>query len=150
MRVFHGVAELERAVNTHLGYSDWHTINQDQINAFAQATGDHQWIHVDPEKAVHGPFGSTIAHGYLTMSLVPMLVGQVYEISGVQMGINYGADRLRFPSPVPVGSRIRAGVELTMVKPNAMGYQVATRVTIDRDGGDKPACVVDMLTVVVP
>ncbi|MGW5152944.1 MaoC family dehydratase [Rhodococcus koreensis] len=150
MRVFHGVTELKRAVNTHLGYSDWHTINQNQINAFAQATGDHQWIHVDPEKAVHGPFGSTIAHGYLTMSLVPMLVGQVYDISGVQMGINYGADRLRFPSPVPVGSRVRAGVELTAVKPNTMGYQVATRVTIDRDGGDKPACIVDMLTVVVP
>lgn len=150
MKVFKGVTELEQAVGSHLGYSNWHTIDQDQIDAFATATGDRQWIHVDPEKAVNGPFGSTIAHGYLTMSLVPMLVAQVYEINGVQMGINYGADRVRFPTPVPVGSRVRAGVELTTVTPNATGYQMATRVTIDREGDDKPACVVDMLTVVVP
>jgi acyl dehydratase len=150
MRVFDGIADLEKAVGTHLGYSEWHTINQDQIDAFAAATGDHQWIHVDPAKAAEGPFGSTVAHGFLTLSLVPMLTWQVYTVEGVTMAVNYGADKLRFPSPVPVGSRVRAAVELTSVTPNKMGYQVATRVTIELDGSDKPACVVDMLAVVVP
>jgi acyl dehydratase len=150
MRVFDGVAELEEAVGTHLGHSEWHTVNQDQIDAFAAATGDHQWIHVDPAKAAEGPFGSTVAHGFLTLSLLPMLTWQVYKVEGVKMGVNYGADKLRFPSPVPVGSRVRAGVELTSVTPNKLGYQIATRVTIELDGSDKPACVVDMLAVVVP
>jgi acyl dehydratase len=150
MRVFDGVAELEEAVGTHLGHSEWHTVNQDQIDAFAAATGDHQWIHVDPAKAAEGPFGSTVAHGFLTLSLLPMLTWQVYKVEGVKMGVNYGADKLRFPSPVPVGSRVRAGVELTSVTPNKLGYQVATRVTIELDGSDKPACVADMLAVVVP
>lgn len=150
MRVFNGVAELEQAVGEHLGHSEWHTITQEQIDAFAGATGDHQWIHVDPEKAAQGPFGTTIAHGFLTLSLLPMLTWQVYKVEGVSAGLNYGADKLRFPSPVPVGSRVRAGVELTAVTPNALGYQVATRVTIETEGGGKPACVVDMLAVVVP
>jgi acyl dehydratase len=150
MRVFDGVAELEEAVGTHLGHSEWHTVNQDQIDAFAAATGDHQWIHVDPAKAAEGPFGSTVAHGFLTLSLVPMLTWQVYKVEGVKMAVNYGADKLRFPSPVPVGSRVRAGVELTSVTPNKLGYQIATRVTIELDGSDKPACVADMLAVVVP
>ncbi|TQC43352.1 MaoC family dehydratase [Rhodococcus sp. WS4] len=150
MRVFDGIADLEKAVGTHLGHSEWHTVNQDQIDAFAAATGDHQWIHVDPAKAAEGPFGSTVAHGFLTLSLVPMLTWQVYKVEGVTMSVNYGADKLRFPSPVPVGSRVRAGVELTSVTPNKLGYQVATRVTMERDGSDKPACVVDMLAVVVP
>lgn len=150
MRVFDGVADLEKAVGTHLGYSDWHTVSQDRIDAFAAATGDHQWIHVDPARAADGPFGATVAHGFLTLSLVPMLTWQVYEVQGLTMGVNYGADKLRFPSPVPVGSRVRAGVELTAVTPNALGFQVATRVTIERDGGDKPACVVDTLAVMVP
>jgi acyl dehydratase len=150
VKVFNGIADLEQAVGTHLGHSDWHTVTQDQIDDFAAATGDHQWIHVDPAKAAQGPFGSTVAHGFLTLSLLPMLTWQVYRVEGVQLGVNYGADRVRFPSPVPVGSRVRAGVELTAVSPNALGYQVATRVTIERDGGDKPACVVDMLAVVVP
>jgi acyl dehydratase len=150
VRVFNGITELERAVGDHLGHSDWHTITQEQIDAFAAATGDHQWIHVEPEKAAQGPFGATIAHGFLTLSLVPMLTWQVYALQGVKMGVNYGAERLRFPSPVPVGSRVRAGVELTGITPNAMGYQVATRVTVEREGADKPACVVDRLAVVVP
>ncbi|MCZ4590081.1 MaoC family dehydratase [Rhodococcus opacus] len=150
MRVFDGIADLEKAAGTHLGHSEWHTVNQDQIDAFAAATGDHQWIHVDPPKAAEGPFGSTVAHGFLTLSLVPMLTWQVYKVEGVTMSVNYGADKLRFPSPVPVGSRVRAGVELTSVTPNKLGYQVATRVTIERDGGDNPACVVDTLAVVVP
>jgi acyl dehydratase len=150
MRVFDGIADLEKAVGTHLGHSEWHTIDQDQIDAFAAATGDHQWIHVDPAMAVEGPFGSTVAHGFLTLSLVPMLTWQVYKVEGVKMAVNYGADKLRFPSPVPVGSRVRAAVELTAVTPNKLGYQVATRITIEVDGSDKPACVVDMLAVVVP
>lgn len=150
MRVFDGVAELEAAVGTHLGYSDWHTVTQDQIDAFAAATGDRQWIHVDPSRAADGPFGGTIAHGFLTLSLMPMLTWQVYDIRGVTMGVNYGADRLRFPSPVPVGSRLRASVELTAVTTHALGYQIGTRVVIEREGGDKPACVVEALAVVVP
>ncbi|PVG81175.1 dehydratase [Nocardioides gansuensis] len=149
MRVFAGVAELERAVGTHLGHSEWHTVDQDQIDAFAAATGDNQWIHVDPAKAAEGPFGSTVAHGFLTLSLLPILTWQVYKIEGVKMIVNYGADKLRFPSPVPVGSRVRAGVELSSVTPIALGHQVALRVTIERDGGEKPACVVDMLAVVM-
>jgi acyl dehydratase len=150
MRTFNGIPDLEKAVGTHLGHSEWHTIDQEQIDAFAAATGDDQWIHIDPAKAAEGPFGSTVAHGFLTLSLLPMLTWQVYTIEGVTMAVNYGADKLRFPSPVPVGSRVRAGVELTTVAPNKMGYQVATRVTIELDGSDKPACVVDMLAVVVP
>ncbi len=150
MKVFDGIPELESAVGSHLGYSAWHTVTQEQVNRFADATGDHQWIHLDAERAAAGPFGTTIAHGFLTLSLLPMLAAEVYRVEGVKMGVNYGADKLRFPSPVPVGSRVRAGVELTGITPIPLGYQVATRVIIDRDGGDKPACVVDMLAVVVP
>ena len=150
MRVFDGVADLEKAVGTHLGHSEWHTVDQDQIDAFAAATGDNQWIHVDPAKAAEGPFGSTVAHGFLTLSLLPILTWQVYKVEGVKMIVNYGADKLRFPSPVPVDSRVRAGVELNAVTPIALGYQVALRVTIEREGGDKPACVADMLAVVMP
>lgn len=150
MRTFNGIEELEAAVGTHLGHSEWHTVDQKQIDLFADATGDHQWIHVDPEKAQSGPFGTTVAHGFLTLSLVPMLASQVYRVEGVKMGVNYGANKLRFPSPVPVDSRVRAGVELLAVTPSSLGYQVATRVTVERDGGDKPACVVESLAVVVP
>ncbi len=150
MKVFNGIPELESAVGTHLGWSDWHTVTQAQIDRFAEATGDYQWIHVDVDRAKEGPFGGPIAHGYLTLSVVPKLVAEVYRIDGVKMGVNYGADRLRFPSPVPVGSKLRAGVELLGVKPIVFGYQIASRVTIEREGGDKPACVVDMLAVVVP
>jgi acyl dehydratase len=150
MRVFNGIEELEAAVGTHLGHSEWHTVDQKQIDLFAEATGDHQWIHIDAEKAQQGPFGSTVAHGFLTLSLLPMLASQVYRLDGVKMGVNYGANKLRFPSPVPVDSRVRAGVELLAVTPSSLGYQIATRVTIERDGGDKPACVVESLAVVVP
>jgi len=150
MKTFNGIAELEQAAGTHLGHSEWHEVTQEQVNMFADATGDHQWIHIDTEKAAQGPFGATVAHGFLTLSLLPMLAAEVYSVEGVKMGVNYGADKLRFPSPVPVGSRVRAGVELNSVTPNSLGYQVATRVTIEREGGDKPACVVDMLAIVVP
>lgn len=148
MRLFHGIAELEAAVGTHIGYSDWRTITQDQIDAFAHATGDHQWIHMDRERSVYGPFGSTIAHGFLTLSLVPMMVWEVYRIQGAQMGLNYGADKLRFPAPVPVESNIRAGVDVLSIAPSRGGHQVRLRVTVERDGGDKPVCVVDTVSIV--
>src|SRR5438034_3984836 len=111
-----GIEGLKAAVGDHLGYSDWHEITQDRINAFAEATGDHQWIHVDPERAKDGPFGTTIAHGYLTLSLIPTLGGGGVPISGTKMGINYGLDRVRFPAPVPAGSRVRARRKLLEVK----------------------------------
>ncbi|TQM26440.1 MaoC family dehydratase [Nocardia bhagyanarayanae] len=149
MRTFHGVAELEAAVGSHLGYSEWHTVTQSQIDAFADATGDHQWIHIDAEKAANGPFGTTIAHGYLTLSLVPLLVAQVYRVEGVAMMINYGANKLRFPAPAPVDSKVRAGVELVSVAASAAGHLVTAKVTIEREGGDKPVCVVESLTLVV-
>jgi len=150
MKVFNGIGELEQAVGTHLGYSEWHTVTQEQIDLFAEATGDRQWIHVDPERAARGPFGTTIAHGYLTLSLLPLLVSQVYRVDGLKMGINYGCNKVRFPSPVPSGSRVRAGVELAEIKPTGAGFQVTARVTIERDGGDKPACVAEALSVLVP
>jgi acyl dehydratase len=111
MKTFNGLDEFEQAVGTHLGYSDWHTITQEQINLFAEATGDHQWIHTDPERAATGPFGTTIAHGYLTLSLLPKLVRQIYTIEGLRMGVNYGSNKVRFPAPVPVGSKVRAPPE---------------------------------------
>jgi acyl dehydratase len=150
MKVFNGIGELEQAVGTHLGYSEWHTVTQEQIDLFAEATGDRQWIHVDPERAARGPFGTTIAHGYLTLSLLPLLVSQVYRVDGLKMGINYGCNKVRFPSPVPSGSRVRAGVELAKLEPTNAGVQVTARVTIEREGGDKPACVAEALSVLVP
>ncbi|MCA0155620.1 MaoC family dehydratase [Tsukamurella sp. M9C] len=149
MRVLNGLEELQAAVGEHLGYSDWVEIDQKRIDLFADATGDHQWIHVDPEKAKAGPFGSTIAHGYLTLSLIPMLVWQIYTVEGTKMGVNYGSNKVRFPAPVPVGSRVRAGVELVSVTPGGGGQQVVARVTIEREGGDRPACVAETVSVVV-
>ncbi|WP_269664846.1 MaoC family dehydratase [Streptacidiphilus rugosus] len=150
VKVFHGIAELEQAVGTHLGYSGWHTVTQQQIDTFAEATGDHQWIHVDPVRAAGGPFGTTIAHGYLTLSLVPMLVWEIYTVEGITMGVNYGSNKVRFPAPVPVGSKLRAGVELVSVTPGSGGYQVVARVTVEREGGDRPVCVADAVSVLVP
>src|SRR4051794_30615168 len=115
MRVFHSVDELARAVGTRLGVSDWHVVTQDQVDAFADATSDRQWIHVDVDRAADGPFGATIAHGLLTLSLVPALVRQVYRIENAAMGVNYGFDKVRFTSPVRVGARVRADVELADV-----------------------------------
>ncbi|MGH3317202.1 MAG: MaoC family dehydratase [Nocardioidaceae bacterium] len=149
MRVFNGIDELKQAVGEHLGHSDWHTVTQDKVDLFADATGDHQWIHVDPERAKAGPFGGTIAHGYMTLSLLPMLNKQIYRIDGLTMGINYGTNKVRFPSPVPVGSRVRAGTEILEVNPNAQGAQVIVRTTIEVEGGEKPACVAESVVVLV-
>jgi len=150
LRVFAGLDELGAAVGQHLGYSGWHTITQEQINTFADATGDHQWIHVDAERAASGPFGATIAHGYLTLSLVPMLVWQVYTVEHLAMGINYGCNKVRFPAPAPVGSRVRAGVELLSLTPSGAGAQLINRVTVELEGSAKPACVVETVSVLIP
>ena len=140
-------ADLKAAVGTHLGYSDWLTIDQQRIDQFAEATLDHQWIHVDPERAKAGPFGTTIAHGYLTSSLVSHFLPQIIEVRGIAMGINYGADRLRFPAPVPVGSKLRAGAELIEAEPAKDGsIQSKVRVTIEIEGSEKPACVIDSIS----
>ncbi|MGW4532988.1 MaoC family dehydratase [Nocardia sp. NPDC004340] len=150
MQVFEGLPELEKAVGTHLGYSDWHTVTQLQIDMFADATGDHQWIHVDPERAAAGPFGATVAHGFLTLSLLPMLAHSVYVVEGLSMGINYGTNKVRFPAPVPVGSRVRAGVELVSLTPANAGVQLVSRVTVEIDGSAKPACVAEHVALLVP
>ncbi len=149
--VFQTPGELLGAVGRHLGYSDWLTISQERIDRFAEATGDHQWIHVDPERARQGPFGATIAHGYLTQSLVNHFLPQIVEVRGIALGINYGADRLRFPAPVVVGSRIRGGAELLeaeVVKGGAV--QAKLRVTVEIEGSERPACVIDTISRYVP
>jgi acyl dehydratase len=143
VKVFESLQELRDAVGTHLGYSDWHTVTQEQINAFADATGDHQWIHVDPERAAQGPFGTTVAHGYLTLSMIPMLASQVSRVNGVRMGVNYGLNKVRFPSPLPSGSKVRAGVRIASVEEIPGGAHIVNEVTIERDGGDKPCCVAE-------
>ena len=134
------------SVGADLGTTDWITITQDQINAFADATLDNQWIHVDTERAKAGPFGAPIAHGYLTMSLAAYFLGQLVRVKGISMGINYGADKVRFPAPVPVGSKLRGRGELMEAKEVPGGVQVTIRVTIEREGSDKPAAIVDALT----
>src|SRR4051794_40558930 len=124
MATFASLADFTAAVGTELGSSEWHTIDQERVNLFAEATGDHQWIHVDPERAATGPFGTTIAHGYLTLSLVPVLAQECYRIDGgVSMAVNYGSDKVRFPSPVPVGSAVRGTAELLSVTEVPGGVQ---------------------------
>src|SRR5271155_3232233 len=140
------IEELNALVGTHLGYSDYRTVTQEQVNLFADATGDHQWIHVDPERAASGPFGHTIAHGYLTLSLIPVLVGGLMQVDGVTMGVNYGSNKVRFTSPVPVGSDVRAGATLAAVDEVAGGVQIAMDVTVEIKGSEKPACVAQVLS----
>lgn len=143
MKVFESLDEVKAAVGEHTGYSDWHIVTQEQINAFADATGDHQWIHIDPEKAAAGPFGTTIAHGFLTLSLIPMLSSQVSQVNGIRMGVNYGLNKVRFPAPVPVGSKVRAGVRILSVEDIPGGLQLVNEVTIEREDGTKPCCVAE-------
>ncbi len=145
-RIFTSAEELKAAVGEQLGYSDWLEVDQKRIDLFADATGDHQWIHVDPEKAAAGPFGTTIAHGYLTLSLLPLLVPQVLKVENVKMGVNYGTNKVRFPATVPVGSRLRAAVTLADVTEAGGGVQITTAVTIEREGGDKPVCVAESVS----
>ncbi|HEV7791911.1 MAG TPA: MaoC family dehydratase [Pseudonocardia sp.] len=146
MRVFNGADELKAAVGEQLGTSDWVTVEQKQIDTFAEATGDHQWIHVDAEKAESGPFGVTIAHGYLTLSLLPVFSAQVYKVENVKMGINYGLNKVRFTSPVPVNSRLRGSFELLEVSEVKDALQVVNKVTVEIEGSERPACVAEWVT----
>ena len=144
------MAELPEAQDIDLGTSDWLTVTQEMIDQFADATGDHQWIHVDRERAAEGPFGTTIAHGYLTLSLLPRLIGGMVEVSDASMGVNYGIDRLRMTSPVPVDSRIRASAKLARTEPKGGGVMMAIDVTIEIEGSDRPALVATVLYVRMP
>ena len=146
LQVFQGIDEVKAALGQHLGYSDWLEVDQDRIDLFAEATGDHQWIHVDPDRAAAGPFGTTIGHGYLTLSLSNFFLPQIVEVRGISAGVNYGVDKIRFPSPVRVGSRVRAGAELVAVDDVAGGIQTTMVITLEIDGSDKPACVIQSLS----
>ena len=149
--IFETPKQLLGAVGQKLGASDWLAIEQARVNQFADATGDHQWIHVDPERAKSGPFGATIAHGYLTLSLVNSFLPQLLEVRGVSMGVNYGCDRVRFPSPVRVGSRVRGVGEVVAAEEVKGGaVQVTVRVSVEVEGSDRPACVVDTISRFVP
>ncbi|MEW1904949.1 MULTISPECIES: MaoC family dehydratase [unclassified Streptomyces] len=145
-RIFTSAEELRAGVGEQLGHSDWLEVDQKRIDLFAEATGDHQWIHVDPERAAAGPFGTTIAHGYLTLSLLPVFVPQILAVEGVRMGINYGTEKVRFPAPVPVGSRLRATAVLAKVEEVAGGVQVTAAVTVEREGSEKPVCVAESVS----
>jgi acyl dehydratase len=137
-----GVTELTALTGRHLGYSEWREVTQEQIDTFADATDDHQWIHVDAERAAAGPFGTTIAHGFLTLSLLVPMWSEILHFEGVRLGINYGLNKVRFPSPVPVGSRIRAGATLVSVETVADGsLQIVVDFVIEREGSEKPCCI---------
>ncbi len=149
--IFETPADLRAAIGNKLGESEWLKIEQDRVNLFADATGDHQWIHVDPERAKDGPFGACIAHGYLTLSLVNMFLPQIVEVRGIRMGVNYGTDKVRFPSPVKVGSSVRGSGELVAADETKDGAVQATiRVTVEIEGSDRPACVVDTISRFYP
>ena len=139
------VDELHTRVGDQLGHSAWHVITQEQVSAFADATGDRQWIHTDPVRATTGPFGRTIAHGYLTLSLGPVLLDEVLEVAGAGLIVNYGANRVRFPAPVPVGASVRAGVQLVGAEEVAGGVQAALGMTFEVESSPKPACVAEIL-----
>ena len=140
-----GADELKSRVGDHLGYSDWHEVTQEQVNQFAEATGDHQWIHVDPERAKSGPFGGPIAHGYLTLSMAPGLLQEVLTIEGFSMGVNYGINKLRFPAPVPVGKRLRVGATLKAADDVAGGVQPTLELSFEVEGQEKPACIAEVV-----
>lgn len=140
-------SEIKSLVGQELGTSDWHLVTQADVNGFADVTRDHQWIHIDVERAKkESPYGTTIAHGYMTLSLVPYLMGQVWRVKGVKMGVNYGLNKLRFPSPVPVGKKVRAKAKLLGVEDVKGGAQVAVEVTIEVEGSEKPAAVAETLS----
>jgi acyl dehydratase len=145
MRTISGLDELQRAEGETLGTSDWHEVTQAAIDTFADVTGDHQWIHVDPKRAKETPFGGTIAHGYYTLSLAPALTEQVLALDGFAFAVNYGLDRVRFPAPLPVGSKVRLTVKLAGLEEIPGGAQITLELTFERDGGDKPVCVAETL-----
>lgn len=146
MKTFQTIAELAACVGQKVAVSDWLTITQQQVNLFADATGDHQWIHIDPEKARSGPFGTPIAHGFLTLSLIPQFFAMAFKVSATRLGVNYGLNKVRFTSPVPVGSRLRARMKLLAVQPlDQGGSQFTWEVTVEREGQTKPACIAESL-----
>jgi acyl dehydratase len=150
MRTINGIDDLRSAEGEVLGTSDWHEVTQDAIDGFADVTGDHQWIHVDVERAKDTPFGGTIAHGYYTLSLAPMLTAQIMGLEGFAFAVNYGVDRVRFPAPLPVGSKVRLTAQIASVEDVAGGAQFSLDLTFEREGGDKPVCVARTLVRVYP
>lgn len=150
MKTFDGLAELRAAAGTHLGRSEWFELDQERVNVFADATDDHQWIHVDAERAATGPFGATVAHGYLILSLLPGLCRQVFSTNGLAMEVNYGLNKVRFPAPAVLPCRIRADVELLSVHPSVAADLATMKVTITTDNGGKPLCVAECVGYLVP
>ena len=145
--LFNSVAGVLAAVGSDLGTTDWVLIDQQRINTFAEATGDHQWIHVDPERAKDGPFGTCVAHGYLTLALANLFLPQLVSYQRLKMGVNYGCDKVRFPAPVKVNARIRGRGEVVAAEPvKGDGVQVTVRISVEIDGSDKPGCVVDTIS----
>jgi acyl dehydratase len=146
MRVFQTIAELEPLVGQEIGTSEWITVTQERIQLFADATNDHQWIHVDTERARSGPFGTTVAHGFFTLSLLPEMSASAFDVRGIRMGVNYGLNKVRFPAPVPSGSRLRGRFKLLRFEPLDGGAQLTVEVTMEREGADKPVCVAESLS----
>ena len=145
MRSFDHITDLQPLVGQHLGDSDWISVDQERVNLFAQATGDQQWIHVDPVRAAAGPFGGPIAHGFLTLSLLPEMFASAFEVKDARMGVNYGLNRVRFPAPVPVGSRLRGKFVLMAYEPLEGGAQMTVEVTMECEGSSKPVCVAESI-----
>ena len=146
MRTFETIAELQHLVGSEIGVSDWVTVTQERIQLFAEATNDHQWIHLDSERAQAGPFGTTIAHGFLTLSLLPEMSASAFQVRGTRMGVNYGLNKVRFPAPVPSGSRLRGRFVLLAYEPLEGGAQLTVQVTMEREGADKPVCVAESVS----
>jgi acyl dehydratase len=145
MRTFQTIAELKDLVGQEIGVSDWITVTQERIQLFADATNDHQWIHLDAERAKAGPFGTTIAHGFLTLSLLPEMAASAFAVSETRMGVNYGLNKVRFPAPVPSGSRLRGRFKLIGYEPLEGGAQLTVQVTMEREGSDKPVCIAESI-----
>jgi acyl dehydratase len=145
MRTITGLDGLRQAEGEVLGTSEWHEVTQDDIDAFADATGDHQWIHVDPERAKQTPFGGTIAHGYYTLSLAPLLTNEIFSMDGFAFAVNYGLNKVRFPAPVPVNARVRATAKVAKLEDVPGGAQMTLELTFEREGGEKPVCVAETL-----
>ena len=150
MRIFTGIDDLTKAIGETIGPGPWRPIDQGRVDAFADATDDHQWIHVDPEKAALGPFGGTVAHGYLTLSLLPALAKDLYRVEGLRMGVNYGLNKVRFPAPLRTGSRVRLTAEIVSVDPVPGGAQLVVRATVESDAGGKPCCVAETVSRLYP
>ncbi|MGB2711669.1 MAG: MaoC family dehydratase [Conexibacter sp.] len=145
MLTLNGIDDIKARIGQELGVSDWHEVTQEAIDAFADVTGDHQWIHVDVERAKDTPFGGTIAHGYYTLSLAPMFSYALFSVEGFAFGINYGVNKVRFPAPLPVGSKVRMRAAIASVEDVPGGIQMATTLTFEREGGEKPVCVAETL-----